>query len=113
LEEKNQMTQSKKEERQRSMFSLIRKYEASNISAREFYSQHNVPEHIFYYWRRKYIEAHRSVESGFLLLEVSPPVLPTVKECIGGVHIQYPNGVQVTLDKSVSISRIKSLIKAI
>ncbi len=111
--EKNRMTQSEKEERQRDMFSLIRNYEESNISAREFYRQRNVPEHIFYYWRRKYIEVHSPVEKGFLPVEVSPPVLPPVNELHGRVRIQYPNGVQVTLDKSVSISRIKALIKAI
>jgi hypothetical protein len=107
------MTQSEKEERQRDMFSLIRKYEESNISARAFYLQHKVPEHIFYYWRRKYIEVHRPVEKSFLPLEVSLPLLPPVKEPIGSIQIQYPNGVQITLDKSVSISRIKALIKAI
>lgn len=107
------MTQTEKEERQRDMFSLIRKFEESDISAHEFYRQHKVPEHIFYYWRRKYIKVHRRVEKGFLPLEVSPPVLPPVKEPSGSVQIRYPNGVQVTLDKSVSISRIKALIKAI
>lgn len=107
------MTKSEKEERQRAMFSLIRKHQKSNISARDFYRQHNVPEHIFYYWRRKYIEANYPVEKGFLPLEVSPPVLPPANESGGSVHIQYPNGVQITLDKSVSISRIKALIKAI
>lgn len=107
------MTQSEKEERQRAMFSLIRKHLESNISAHEFYHQHNLPEHIFYYWRRKYIKAHHPAEKGFLPLEVSPPVLPPANEPIGSVHIQYPNGVQITLDKSVSISRIKALIKAI
>jgi hypothetical protein len=107
------MTQSEKEERQRDMLSLIRKYEESNMSARAFYRQHNLPEHIFYYWRRKYMEVHRPVEKGFLPVEIGPPVLPPVQGPSGSVQIQYPNGVLVTLDKSVSISRIKALIQAI
>jgi transposase-like protein len=107
------MTQSETEERQRDMFSLIREYEESNISARAFYRQHKVPEHIFYYWRRKYIEAHRPVGKGFLPVEIGASILPPVNELRDSVQIQYPNGVQITLDKSVSISRIKALIKAI
>ena len=48
------MDQAAKAEHRRDMFSLIMKYEKSNMSARAFYRQHNVPEHIFYYWRKKY-----------------------------------------------------------
>jgi len=95
------------------MFSLIKKHEESNISARAFYRQHNLPEHIFYYWRRKYKEAHGLSEKGFLPVEIGPPVLPPVNELRGGVQIHYPNGVQITLDNSVSIARIRALIKAI
>jgi len=107
------MNRAEQEDHRQEMFSIIRKYLESNISARAFYRQHKVPEHIFYYWRRKYIEAHRPVEKSFLPLEVSLPILPPVKEPNGSIQIQYPNGVQITLDKSVSISRIKALIKAI
>ncbi len=41
------MTKAEQEERMREMFALIREYEESNISARAFYNQHNLPEHIF------------------------------------------------------------------
>jgi len=95
------------------MFSLIRKFKDSNMSARSFYRQHEVPEHIFYYWRRKYKAAHDSSEKGFLPVEIGPSVLPPSNDTRGDIQIHYPNGVQITLDKSVSISRIKALIKAI
>jgi len=107
------MDQSGKEEHRRDMFSLIKKQEESNISARAFYRQHNLPEHIFYYWRRKYKAAHDSGEKGFLPVEIGPPVLPPANDIRSDIQIHYPNGVQITLDKSVSISRIKALIKAI
>ena len=107
------MNQIAKEEHRRDMFSLIRKYEESNISAREFYRQYNLPEHIFYYWRRKYKEAHSPKDQGFIPVGIGPPVFPPVNELRGSVQIQYPTGVLVTLDNSVSIARIKALIKAI
>lgn len=107
------MNKTEQEERQGEMFSLIRKYQDSNMSARAFYRQHNVPEHIFYYWRRKYKEQHGPVEKGFIPVEVRSPVLSPENEPGDGVHILYPNGVSVTLDKSVSISRLKALITVI
>lgn len=107
------MNKAEQEERMREMFALIRKYENSNISARAFYRQHNLAEHIFYYWLRKYKAAHSQGEKGFLPVEIGPPVLPSSNETRCDIQIHYPNGVQVTLDRSVSISRIKALIKAI
>jgi transposase-like protein len=107
------MNKEEQEDRQREMFSLIRDYQDSNMSARAFYRQHNLREHIFYYWRRKYKEAHGPSEQGFVPVEIGPRVLPLMDEPRGSVQIQYPNGVLVTLDQSVSISRIKALIKAI
>lgn len=107
------MDQSAKEEHRRDMFSLIMEYEKSNISARVFYRQHNLPEHIFYYWRRKYKAAHGPGEKGFLPVEIGAPVLLPANDTRGDIQIHYPNGVQITLDQSVSISRIKALIKAI
>jgi hypothetical protein len=107
------MNKTEQEEHRREMFSLIRDYQDSNMSARAFYRQHNVPEHIFYYWRRKYKEAHGPSGQGFLPVEIGPPVLPPSNDTRGDIQIHYPNGVQITLDKSVSISRIKALINAI
>jgi len=68
------MNQTAKEEHRQDMFSLIKKFEESNTSAREFYRQHNLPAHIFYYWRRKYREAHSPTKQGFLPVEIGPPV---------------------------------------
>jgi transposase-like protein len=95
------------------MFSIIRKYLGSNMSARAFYRQHNLTEHRFYYWRRKYMDTHHSFAEGFVPVEVQAPAPAPVNEARGDIQIHYPNGVQVTLDRSVSISWIKALIKAI
>ena len=107
------MNKTEREYHQREMFSLISNYEESNISAREFYNQHNRPEHVFYYWLRKYKEAHRPSEKGFLPVEISSPVSSQANDSRGDIQIHYPNGVLVTLDRSVSISKIKALIKTI
>ncbi len=106
----------KKQEREnwrKEMFTLIKKWHESGISQKEFCSQHDLSMHAFYYWLRKYKQINQSSNNGFLPVEIGPQVLPPVNDTKEGIHIRYPNGVLVTLDKSVSISRIKALIKAI
>ena len=91
------------------MFTLITKWQRSEISQKEFCSQHDLSMHAFYYWLRKYKQTNQSSENGFLPVEIGPPVNDTRSD----IQIHYPNGVLVTLDKAVSLSRIKALIKAI
>ena len=110
---KEYMTKTEQENRRREMFTLIMQYQEGNNNAREFCHQHNLPEHVFYYWLRKYKEAHRPSEKGFLPVEISSPVSSQANDSRGDIQIHYPNGVLVTLDRSVSISRIKALIKTI
>lgn len=95
------------------MFSIIKQYLESDMSARDFYRQHNLTEHRFYYWRRKYMDHHHPSGKSFIPVEVNAPAHPPINDARGDIQIHYPNGVQVTLDRSVSISRIKALIKAI
>ncbi len=89
------MTKTEKEAPRRDMFSHIRKYQDSHTSARDFYRQHNLTEHIFYYWLRKYKEGQSPVEHGFLPVEASSPILSPKNDSREGVHIHYPNGVSV------------------
>jgi transposase-like protein len=107
------MNRAEQADHRQEMFSIIRKYLESDMSARDYYRQHNLTEHAFYYWRRKYMDAHHPSCKGFVPVEVNVPAHPSVNDVRGDIQIRYPNGVQVTLDRSVSISRIKALIKAI
>ncbi|MEA3476684.1 MAG: DUF1016 N-terminal domain-containing protein [Bacteroidota bacterium] len=111
--EKDTMNRTEQADLRQEMFSIIRKYLKSNMSAQDFYRQHNLTEHRFYYWRRKYMDHHHPSGKGFVPVEVHAPAHPLVNDTRGDIQIHYPNGVQVILDRSVSISRIKALIKAI
>jgi hypothetical protein len=95
------------------MFSLIEKWHESGISQKEFCSRHDLSKHAFYYWLRKYKQFNQPSEKGFIPLEVGSPIIQPVNDTRGDICIRYPNGVLVTLDRTVSISRIKALIKAI
>jgi len=107
------MEKSERENWQQEMFSLIKKWQESGISQRDFCSQHDLSMHAFYYWLRKYKQANQSSENRFLPVEINSPVFTPGNDISGNIQIRYPNGVLITLDKSVSISRIKALIKAI
>ncbi|HUT83038.1 MAG TPA: hypothetical protein VMX95_00185 [Thermodesulfobacteriota bacterium] len=103
------MKKQERENWQLEMFSLIKKWQISGTSQKDFCSQHDLSMHAFYYWLRKYKQANPSSENGFLPVEIGP----SGNDIRGEIQIHYPNGVLVTLDKAVSLSRIKALIKAI
>lgn len=94
------------------MYSLMKQYLEGGIEAREFYQQHNLSDNQFYYWLRRYKDAQRAAEHGFIPVEVNTSE-PATSGVSGDIHIQYPSGVVVSLDKSVSISRLRALIKTV
>ena len=103
------MTKSERKNWQEEMFSLIKKWKESGINQADFCKQHDLSLHAFYYWLRKYKQVNTTAENEFLPVEIKPPVNGNRED----IKIHYPNGVLVSLDKSVSISRIRALIKAV
>ena len=92
------------------MFLLIKKWQKSGISQKDFCIHHDIPLHLFYYWLRKHRQALSSSGSGFVAVEISPSEdNRKVKE---DIQIYYPNGVHLILSDNVSIPRIKALVKA-
>jgi len=103
------MNKSERKNIQQQMFSLIRKWNDSRTSQKEFCKGHDLPLHIFHYWLRKYKQTSTPSENGFLPIDVTS-AKPGLE---GDLRIHYPNGVMITLDKAVSTARIKALINAI
>jgi len=103
------MKKSERENWQREMFSLIGKWKKSGIRQKDFCDRHDISLHAFYYWLRKYKQNHQTSENGFVPVEIEPMGNNSKED----IHIHYPNGVLITLDKTVSLSRIKALIKVI
>jgi hypothetical protein len=104
------MTKVERENWQQEMFSLIKKWKISGINQQEFCDQHDLSIHTFYYWLRKFRQSE-SVRSGFVPVEISG--INNKVQGNGEIRIEYPNGVLLTVNESVKISRIKALIKAI
>lgn len=72
------------------MYPLIESYFDSGLTQRQFYSQHELPEHIFIYWLRHY-RRHQKEKS----FESFHPILVN-----GGISCQFnlPGGVTLRLE---------------
>jgi len=103
------MKKSERENWQREMYSIIKKWQGSGTNQKDFCKQHDLSIYTFHYWLRKYKQEYSSSSKGFIPVEISP--VETISQ--EDIRIEYPNGVQLTLGNSVSISRIKALIKMI
>lgn len=104
------MTKIERENWQQEMFTLIRKWKLSGIKQQEFCDRHDISIYMFYYWLRKYKQVE-SPNSGFIPVEIQGSNNREREK--GEIRIEYPNGVLLTVNDSVKISRIKALINAI
>ena len=104
------MIKSERENWRQEMSTLIRKWKKNGSNAREFCEQHDLSIHAFYYWLRKF-KREESSGSGFVPVEIRGSGSNPAEK--GEIRIEYPNGVLLTVDSSVKISRIKALINAV
>ncbi|MBW1612694.1 MAG: hypothetical protein JRJ57_01695 [Deltaproteobacteria bacterium] len=103
------MIKGERENWKQEMFSLIEKWNNSGIKQKDFCDRHDLSLPTFLYWLRKYRQAQSSAPGSFIQVDVDTPGNTSGED----IQIHYPNGVTVSLDKRVSISRIKALIKAV
>jgi len=104
------MTKVERENCKTEMFLLIKKWQKSGISQKDFCIHHDIPLHIFYYWLRKQRQTPSSTGSVFVPVEISPS--EDNRKENEDIQIYYPNGVHLILSDKVSIPRIKALVKA-
>jgi len=90
------------------MFFLIMAWEKSGLSKKRFCKEHQVTEHLFNYWYRKYRQNNESTTEGFV-----PVRLNNNESITGSFEVSYPNGVRVSLPTGTNFSDIKSLIELI
>lgn len=88
------------------MLALIQEWESGNENPRSFCSRHNIKEHVFYYWRKKYLKSKPQSSKGFVPISV----VKEEKSDVPMVEIAYPNGTVVRLGNGTSLSMVRSLI---
>jgi transposase-like protein len=65
------------------MFPLVEAKQGSGMSAKEFCAAHEVPEHVFYYWQRRYRE-HLETDGGFVRVELNSVRSSSMRLNLGG-----------------------------
>jgi len=103
------MIKVERENWKKEMFSLIKKWQRSSKSQKDFCIHHDIPLHLFYYWLRKHRQTQSSSDSGFVPVEISPS--EDNRKEMEDIQIHYPNGVHLILSDKVSIPMVKALIK--
>jgi len=83
------------------MFALVAAWESADQTRIEFCRRHNLSVSVFAYWRKKYVEQHKTVNQDF------KEILPQLNE---QVEICYPNGVKINLPANGQIATIQALI---
>jgi hypothetical protein len=90
------------------MFPLIRAWESSGLSQKEFCAERGIKVHLFYYWLKRYREqdgSDRSMKAGFVTVEVEPSPEPVVL-----AEILYGDGTRLVLRERVGAGFLRALL---
>lgn len=90
--------------RQQQMYAHVEDWQQSGLTQKAWCGQQEIPGPTFQYWLRKY-RKEKSATDGFVAIERSGPS--------SGIHIRYPNGVEMILPPQVPVQTLQSLITAI
>jgi transposase-like protein len=96
-------------EERRAMLDLIEQWKQSGLNQKDFYQQHNIPAHVFYYWHKCYRKQrsglNTSVSSnGFVQLE------PSEVPLVGNIELQLANGNRIIFHQPVGVDYLKALM---
>ena len=96
-------------EERNKMLSLIKQWEQSGMRQKDFYQQHNIPAHVFYYWHKCYKKPKAGVRkpvpavNNFVQLQ---PLLPLGSN----IEMHLKNGSRIIFNQPVSVDYLKALI---
>jgi transposase-like protein len=90
-----------KEERTRQMYSLVEQWQQSGESQKAFAQEHQINPHTLRYWINKKLKT-QDAPSGFVELTGSTST---------PISLRYPNGVELLLPPTVSVTLLKGLIQ--
>ncbi len=88
------------QEKRNKMSAMVDGYKKSGQSQEEYSRIHNIKKTTLSYWVRKHRDKHKD-ESPFIKIEY--PIHQ-------GIHIRYPNGVEMNLPLHTPVNSLKSLI---
>ncbi len=101
-----------RENDRKAMMTLIEQWQKSGLRQKDFYQQHNIPAHVFYYW----LNCFRKQQAGKVVKQVPKAnsfiqLQPLQIEGINNVEIRLPNGIQIFFNSQVSVDYLKALTR--
>ena len=92
------------------MMAMIEQWQKSGLRQKDFYVQHNIPAHVFYYWLKSFRQRQdgKIIEklpktSSFIQLQ------PLQIASVSNIEIRLPNGIQIFFNSQVSVDYLKAL----
>ena len=96
-------------EQRKTMLKLIEQWQRSGLRHKDFYQQHNIPSHVFYYWYKCYQKQNSgSIEpiAANSFVQLQPSTIPSASN----VELLLPNGNRLIFHQPVSADYLKALI---
>ena len=97
-------------EERNAMLGLIKQWEQSGLRQKDFYQQHNIPAHVFYYWHKCYKKPKAGTRkpiapaNSFVQLQ---PLVPSASN----IEMHLQNGDRIIFNQPVSVDYLKALIR--
>jgi transposase-like protein len=91
------------------MFPLIRRWESSGLSQKDFCARQGIKSHVFWYWLRRYRERYQGPKKavkGFIPVEVEEQA----SEQAVLAEIVYENGTRLILKERVGVKFLQGLL---
>jgi len=91
------------------MLDLIEQWQQSGSSQKDFYQEHNIPAHVFYYWHKCYRKQRGSINksvSSNSFVQLQPSSVPLT----GNIELQLMNGNRVIFHQPIGVDYLKALI---
>ena len=99
-----------RENDRKAMMALIEQWQKSGLRQKDFYQQHNIAAHVFYYW----LKCFRMQQDGKVIKQLPKAgsfiqLQPLEIKAINNVEIRLPNGIRIFFNSQVSVDYLKAL----
>lgn len=96
----------------KAMMALIEKWQRSGMRQKDFYLQHNIPAHVFYYWHKCYRkQQQKKIVKPSLSSNPFIELQPSETGAAKNMEIRLPNGIKIFFNDRVSVDYLKALTR--
>ena len=95
----------------KSMLALIEQWQSSGMRQKDFYQQHNIAAHVFYYWHKCYRKQQDKTDKALSSSNSFIELQPQATGLKNNIEIRLPGGIQIFCNDQVSVDYLKALIR--